>query len=52
MVEEENHSQSPVAPSEQGDSTSLDTGERIVNTVPATIEIDLGIDPVAYQYES
>ena len=23
-----------------------------MNTVPATIEIDLGIDPVAYQYES
>jgi hypothetical protein len=46
------HPQSPIAPPEPGDSTSLDTSERIVNTVPATIEIDLGIDPVAYRYES
>ena len=52
MVEEQNHSQSPIAPPEQDDSTSLDTDDRIVNTVPATIEINLGIDPVAYQYES
>lgn len=52
MIEEQKHSQSPIAPPEPGDSTSLDTGDRIVNTVPATIEIDLGIDPVAYHYES
>lgn len=52
MIEEPDRSQSSVESSERGDSTSLDTGDRIVNTVPATIEIDLGIDPVAYQYES
>ena len=54
MGEEQMHSQSSVASSEQGDSTYLDTGDRIVNMAPATIEIDLdlGIDPVAYHYES
>jgi hypothetical protein len=42
----------PVVPSDRDGSTHRDTADRIVNTVPAIIEIDLGIDPVAYHYES
>jgi hypothetical protein len=38
--------------SERDDSTHSDTADRIVTTAPATVEIDLGIDPVAYHYES
>jgi hypothetical protein len=38
--------------SERDDSTHFDTADRIVTTAPATVEIDLGIDPVAYHYES
>lgn len=30
----------------------LRTADGTVNGVPATIEIDLGIDPIAYRYES
>lgn len=48
MVEKQKHSQSPIAPSEPGDSTALGTSDRIGDTVSTTIEID----PVAYQYES
>jgi hypothetical protein len=38
--------------SERDDSTHSDTDDRIVTTAPATVKIDLGIDPVAYHYES
>ncbi|MFC7008502.1 hypothetical protein ACFQIA_13865 [Halalkalicoccus sp. GCM10025704] len=49
MSAKQHHSQ--VGP-ERGDNTHPDTADRMENSVPATIEIDLGIDPVAYQYES
>lgn len=52
MLKEQDQPPPPVAPSNRDGSTHHDAVDRIVNTVPATIEIDLGIDPVAYQYES
>lgn len=52
MLKQQDQPPPPVPPSERDDSTHLDTADRLVNTVPATIEIDLGIDPVAYHYES
>lgn len=52
MSEQQNRLESPVAPAERGDSTHSDIADGAVNGVPATIEIDLGIDPVAYRYES
>lgn len=52
MLEEQNKSQSPVALSTRADSAHFDTTKRSRNIVPATIEIDLGITPVAYRYES
>lgn len=50
MSAQQHHSQ--VASPERGDNTHSDIADRMENSVPATIEIDLGIDPVAYQYES
>ena len=52
MLKQQDQPPPSVAPSDRDGSTHRDTADRIVNTVPATIEIDLGIDPVAYQYES
>lgn len=47
--------QSPVAPSDRGDSTHLDTNpdDKAGDDVPAPVEIDLdlGIEPAAYRYE-
>lgn len=50
MSAQQHHSQ--VASPERGDSTHPDIADRMENRVPASIENDLGIDPVAYQYES
>lgn len=50
MSAQQHHSQ--VASADRGDSTRPDIADRMENGVPATLEIDLGIDPVAYQYES
>lgn len=52
MLEKQNKSRSPVAPSIRADSAHPDTAERSRNIVPATTETDLGITPVAYRYES
>ncbi|WP_336364822.1 hypothetical protein [Halalkalicoccus salilacus] len=43
---------SRVALSDQGDSIHADTAKTAIDIVPPTIKIDLGIDPVAYHYES
>lgn len=51
MLEQQRQPQSPVAPSKQDDSTPSDTADRSGNIVPAALD-DLGIDPVAYYYES
>ena len=52
--QEKPDSDSPVAPSDQGESTHPDTNtaDKTVDSVPATVSVDLEIDPVAYQYES
>lgn len=52
MLKQQKRPHSRVAPSDRGDSTHVATDKRAINIVPATIEIDLGVDPVAYQYES
>lgn len=52
MVTQQKKPDSQVALSDRGDSTHTDTAERAVTIVPATSEIDLGIDPIAYRYES
>lgn len=52
MSEQQGQSYPPVASTERADSTHSDTVDRNVKTVPASIEIDLGIEPAAYRYES
>lgn len=52
MMKGQNKSRSLIESPEQGDSTYLGTADRNVDTVPTTIEIELGIDPIAYCYES
>lgn len=52
MIERQNQPQSPVTPSKRDESTHPNIADRIVKTVPATTEIALEMDPVAYQYES
>ena len=56
MMEMPEEPRSPVTPSGQADSDSpqsdTDTAGRAVAIAPETTEIDLGIDPVAYHYES
>lgn len=54
MLESNRQSRSPVPLSARSDSTRPDTANGARNSVPASIGInlDLGIDPVAYQYES
>ncbi len=52
MLTQQKTPHSRVALSDQGDSTHADTAKRAIDVVPAIIKIDLGIDPVAYRYES
>lgn len=52
MLTQQKMPHSRVAPSDQGDSTHADSAKRAIDIVPATIKIDLGINPVAYRYES
>lgn len=52
MLEQQNEPRSPAASFERGDGTRPDADDGIVDVVPATGEIDLGIEPVAYRYES
>ena len=51
LIEQE-PSHSRVAPSDRDDSPRANTGEKGLDIVPATVEINLAIDPVAYRYES
>lgn len=43
---------SRVTPSDRDNSPRTNTDERAFDLVPATVEINLAIDPVAYRYES
>lgn len=52
MLTQQKTPHSRVAPSDQGDSTHANTAKRTIDVGPATIKIDLGIDPIAYRYES
>ena len=50
MLEQQDRPRSSVAPSDRGDS--IDPADGITEGVPATLTIDLELDPVAYHYES
>ena len=54
MLEKQRQSQSSVASSNRDDNTRPDTADRAGDSISAPLEIDLdlGIDPAAYQYES